>query len=126
MASEPLAVLWFPLDDGERFQSSGGNAGRLGGGVHIAAGKLNQVLDQCRIPRHESARGAQRFAQGADQDWHLLAIEACHAACAVFAEHAKPVGIVDHQPGAVLLADVGKFSDVSDIAIHTEYAVAHH
>ena len=73
---------------------------------------------------HVSAQGRQRFGEGPHVDVHLVlqAVIAGRAASAL-ADHAQAVGVVHHDPGAVLLRQAADLRQVGDVSAHGENAV---
>ena len=61
-------------------------------------------LDEIALAGDEGAEGSQRLAQRADQQWHLLLIEArlLQRAATRRADHAQAMRVVDQQPGVML------------------------
>ena len=85
-----------------------------------------QELDHLGGARDHAAARGQGLGERRHPQIHVgLDAEELAGACAARAEHAEAVGLVDHQPRAVLLAERDDLRQRGDIALHRVDAVDH-
>ena len=105
-------------------QSRGAAGGGDGGGEDEGTGAVAHIVHHPFLGGHVSAQAGQRFGEGAHIHVHLiLQVEIAGRAPAAFADGPKTVGIVHHDPGAVLLRQSDDVGQVRDVAAHAEHAV---
>ena len=76
---------------------------------------------------HVAAQAGQRLAEGAHVDiYFIFQAKVAGRAPAAFAQNAKAVGVIHHDPGAVLLGQAYNFRQLGNIAAHAEYAVRYY
>src|SRR5690554_5894726 len=125
--TQAFTTLRFAGQYVECCESGSGHAGRLGGGVDVGAGELDQMLDQRLAASNEGASGTQRLAQRSHQYRDAPDVMGMtNAAVAVSADYPQAMGIVDHQPGIMPGAEVRQCADIGNVAVHAEYTVADH
>ena len=80
--------------------------GRQGRGVDVAAGALDQGLDEVIPPGDEGPEGPEGLAQGTHQDRDLVRRQPgqFQTAAPPLADHPEPVGVVHQEPGPGLSA----------------------
>ncbi len=81
-----------------------------------------------RRPRDiPTRRAAERFAQGAGENVHLVdQIEILVRASAMFTEHARAMRIIDDQHRLMLTAKWHQTIKPGGVAFHAEHAIGHH
>ena len=85
---------------------------------------MAHILRHLRRCGHIAAQGRQRLGEGAHIDIHLiLQPEIAGSAAAALAQHAQAVGIVHHDPRAVLPGQPADLRQLGDVAAHGEHAV---
>ena len=79
-----------------------------------------------RAGGHVAAQAGQGLGEGAHVDVHfILQAEVAGRAASALAQHAQAVGVVHHDPRAVLLRQAADLRQVGDVALHAEHAVGH-
>src|SRR5438128_1126551 len=103
----------------------GAYARRQRGSAEEEGGRGNpQVLDYVGRPGDEAAAGGEALGEGAHAQVGLaLEAEQLAGAGAASAEDAGAVRLVDHQAGAIALAELDDAGQVADVALHREDAV---
>ena len=99
-----------------------GNARREDERAGVVAGEVHHL----RACGHVAAQAGQGLGEGAHVDVHFIlqTVITGRAASAV-AQHAKAVGVVHHDPRAILLRQAADLRQVRDVALHAEHAVGH-
>ena len=96
-------------------------------GVNVGTRALDQPVDHGGVGRHEGPAHARGLAQRAHVDQLGRAqVQVLQHATAVRAQHAETMGVIDHQPGTVRLAQREQFAHGGNVAIHAEDAVGDH
>jgi hypothetical protein len=96
-----------------------------GRGVDVGSRELHQALDQCGAAGDEGASGPEGLAQCPHQYRYLVGgkAEMLATPAPLIAEHAKSVGVVDHQPGSPPPRGIGKGGQGGKITVHGEHPV---
>jgi hypothetical protein len=89
------------------------------------AGGVDEEVDRCGAGAGVGAVGAERLAEGADDDVDLAAEAGRRDRSApAGSDGARRVGLVDHQPAAVAPGQLLQAGDGGEVAVHREDAVA--
>ena len=85
---------------------------------------MAHILRHLLRGRHVAAQRCQRLGEGTHVHVHLiLQPEVAGGSTTALTQHAQSVGIVHHDPCAVLLGQRTNFRQLGDVAAHGEYAV---
>src|SRR3954471_950453 len=114
-------------DDPQRAEGGAHRRRHRGGREHERARLDAQEVDHVVRAGDEAAAGGERLRERAHAQVDVvLAVEQLRRAPAELAQHADPVGLVDHQAGAVRAAERGHVGQRREVALHREEAVDDH
>ena len=120
-------ALGFAAHDVQGLEHRGGAGGSDAGGEDVGTHAVFHPIDSVLVGSDEAAHRGEALAEGAHDELHIVELAEVVAGAATFtAEDAEAVGLVDHQRGAVFVADVHHLVHVGHVALHRENAVGDH